>query len=173
MLPGHRTYFIVVLIFSLTIGFASAGSSVGSNPGLSSLPSSISWEGDSVLNGEDAGNYFDFPSESSSILDEAEAAGMVMYNTGVTVNNTTNSTSGESNVSSYQNVSANATDLLSGYASVADIIKAQDFEALQNYTSGIESSSAFSKSQTSTDSRSDRWDELFTEPQVISCGGCS
>lgn len=170
MKEGSRNLILILLFFSLTVGFVSAGSSVGSGPGLSSLPTSFSWEGDSVLNGDDAGDFFDFSSSTSSILDEAEAAGMVMYNTGVPESNVTNS---GNNTTVNKTANVNVTDSLSGYASVGDIIKDQDWDALQRYTSSVESTSEMPKSQLSQETRSNLWNTLFTEPQVISCGGCS
>lgn len=163
----------LLLIMFITIGFTSASSSVGSNPGLYTASSSSSWEGDSILNGEDAGSLFDSSSSVSSILDEAEAAGMVMYNTGVPVNDTPMNTTTNKTANATPIKKGNTTDTLSGYDSVGDIIRAQDWEALQRYTSSIDATSDIPPSKLSTiETQNERWDALFTEPQVISCGGC-
>ena len=167
MLSFNRIVILAVFLSSL-IGFVTAGSSVGSGPGLSSLPTSFEWEGDSVLNGEDAGGLFD--DSQSNLLDDADAAGMAMYSTsGIVLNNSTTLNQSQQNIT----VSGQKSDdLLSGYASVGDIIKAQDWVALQKYTSGINATSEIPDSTLSLENRNNNWNKLFTEPQVISCGGC-
>lgn len=157
----------ILLILVVSAGFASASSSTGSRPGLSSLPTSFAWEGDSILNGDNAGDFFDYAPSTS--LEGADSAGMVMYNTGVTVNNTT-STNITRNATPVKG--ANETDLLSGYASVGEMVKAQDWEALQRYTAGIKATTQISDPLLSLETQKSNWDKLFTDPVVMSCGGC-
>jgi len=163
-------FIIISVIFSgVIIGFASAGSSVGSNPGYGSLPTSFEWEGDKLLNGEDAGSMFEnTESKASKILDEAEAAGMVLYSTGASVNNSTSSNQTVTN----QTNTTEINDILSGYASVGDIIKAKDWAALDRYTTGIQANKEIEDSSLSLENRNNNWEALFTEPQVVSCGPC-
>ena len=172
MHSGYRIIVPILFLLSIIVGFVSAGSSTGTNPGFTSLPTSFSWEGDSVLNGEDAGIFSNESSSSDSALDAAEAAGMVMFNTGVSVNN---STVPKNTTKSTSAVNKSSSDGLSGYSSVGDIIKAQDWAALQRYTSSINATSAIPDSQLtlSNSNRQANWDALFKNPQVISCGGCS
>lgn len=160
---------ILTLVFfgsCFLVGFVTAGSSTGTNPGFGSLPTSFAWEGDKLLNGQDAGDMFD--DSLSHILDSAEAAGMVMYSTGASANNTT-----AENRTLNNTPTANVSDdMLSGYASVGDIIKAQDWAALQRYTAGINAASEIPDSALSPGNQNYNWDKLFTEPQAVSCGGC-
>jgi len=154
---------------SLFSGWALAASSAGSNPGFGSLPTSFEWEGDKILNGDDATSLFDEP--SSGNLDNMAGAGMVMYSTSGlpnnttainrTVNNTTTSVSG-------------TLDPLSGYASVGDIIRAQDWKALQRYTASINATSEIPDSSLSLEKRNNNWNTLIKDPEpvIISCGPC-
>lgn len=168
MLSLNRIIILAVFFYCI-IGFVNASSSVGSGPGLSSLPTSFEWEGDSVLNGDDAGSLFD--DSQSNLLDDAETAGMVMYSTsGIGVNNSTALNQSQKNTTTSD---PKQDDLLSGYASVGDIIKAQDWAALQRYTTGINATNEIPDSTLSLENRNNNWNKLFTEPQVISCGGCS
>lgn len=165
----NRFIACAIITISLLTGFACAASSAGSNPGFASLPTSFEWEGDKVLNGEDATSMFD--ESSSDILDELEGAGMVMSSTSGLGNNTTAVNRTVNNTTS---LVPGTDNHLSGYASVGDIIKAQDWAALQRYTSGINATSEIPDSSLSLGNRNNNWDKLFKDPEPvgISCGPC-
>lgn len=155
--------------FLLFSGLALAASSAGSNPGFGSLPTSFEWEGDKILNGGDATSLFDEP--SSENLDNLAEAGMVMYSTSGLTNNTTaiNRT-----VNNTTTAVSGANDPLSGYASVGDIIRAQDWAALQRYTASINATSEIPDSSLSLENRNNNWNKLIKDPEpvIISCGPC-
>jgi len=155
-----------VMLFS---GLALAASSAGSNPGFGSLPTSFEWEGDKILNGGDATSLFDEP--SSKNLDNLAEAGMVMYSTSGLTNNTTaiNRT-----VNNTTMAVSGANDPLSGYASVGDIIRAQDWAALERYTASINATSEIPDSSLSLENRNNNWNKLIKDPEpvIISCGPC-
>ena len=191
MVSCYRFITCVIIVLSLFSGLAYAASSTGSNPGFSSLPTSFEWEGDKVLNGEDVSTLF--VEIKTGKPDGLTGAGMVLYSTGGTGNGTTNAT----NVTDAANItdtpdSTNTTgtspadpavnnttspgsdpaDPLSGYASVGDIIKAQDWTALQRYTSGIKANSEIPDSLLSSGNQNNKWDSYFKDPQPVSCGPC-
>jgi len=155
-----------VMLFS---GLALAASSAGSNPGFGSLPTSFEWEGDKILNGGDATSLFDEP--SSKNLDNLAEAGMVMYSTSGLTNNTTaiNRT-----VNNTTMAVSGANDPLSGYASVGDIIRGQDWAALERYTASINATSEIPDSSLSLENRNNNWNKLIKDPEpvIISCGPC-
>lgn len=155
--------------FLLFSGLALAASSAGSNPGFGSLPTSFQWEGDKILNGGDATSLFDEP--SSGNLDNLAEAGMVMYSTSGLTNNTTaiNRT-----VNNTTTAVSGANDPLSGYASVGDIIRAQDWAALERYTASINATSEIPDSSLSLENRNNNWNKLIKDPEpvIISCGPC-
>lgn len=163
----YRFIVCTIITVSLLTGFACAASSAGSNPGFASLPTSFEWEGDKVLNDADATSMFE--ESSSDILDELAGAGMVMSSTSGLGNNTT---AVNRTVNNTTPLVPGTNDYLSGYASVGDIIKAQDWAALQRYTSGINATSEIPDSSLSQENRNNNWDALFKEPKVISCGPC-
>ncbi|NLV28501.1 MAG: hypothetical protein GXY48_15340 [Methanomicrobiales archaeon] len=159
----------VLLFFSLLIGTVSAGSSVGSSPGLITHPTFFSWHGDDILNSDSDDDIFD----ESLILqsDSSKGAGMVMHNTGIAVNNTTMANqsilSNQSQVNSTQ-----SNNLMSGYSSVGEMVKAQDWAALQRYTSGIKATEEIPDSLLSLENSNNNWEKYFKEPEVISCSPC-
>jgi hypothetical protein len=79
-----------------------------------------------------------------------------------------NVTSNSSNVSEF---STSGEDL-SGYASLGDIIKANDWVALEKYTKSVDATTPIEGSETpSSEALRGMWDSYFSQPQTysISC----
>ncbi|WP_143709385.1 hypothetical protein [Methanospirillum hungatei] len=164
----YRFIACAIMGIFLLIGFVNAASSAGTNPGFGSLPTSFEWEGDKILNGEDPTSLF--TETKNGILDELAGAGMVMNSTSGLGNNTTTANATVNKTSAVPGTN----DPLSGYASVGDIIRAQDWAALQRYTSSINATSEIPDSSLSLGNRNSNWDKLFKDPEPvgISCGPC-
>ena len=99
---------------------------------------------------------------------------MVMYNNGVPGVNSSLAINGTSNQTAINGTEEDG-DLLSGYASLGDIIKASDWKALEKYTNGIEADTPITDSEFVVRGDSNtRWDKKFKKPEnpTISCGPC-
>jgi hypothetical protein len=191
MVSCYQFITCVVVVLSLFSGLAYAASSTGSKPGFSSLPTSFEWEGDRVLNGVDVSTLFD--EIKTEMPDDLSGAGMVLYPAGGTGNGITNATNvtdafnltdtpgstnitgtsiADSAVNNTTSPGADPGDPRSGYTSVGDIIRAQDWTALQRYTSGIKANSEIPDSLLSFGNQNNKWDSYFKDPQPVSCGPC-
>lgn len=169
-----RSYYKLLICTLLCIAYTTsivlAGSSTGTSPGFNTIPTTFEWEGDKRLNGESTGSFFSDDLSS----DLTSGAGMVMYSTGGLATNNSTVMNGTSNQTAV-NETEEEEDLLSGYDSLGDIIKASDWAALDKYTNGIKADSPIADSDFVINSDSNtRWDKKFKKPEnpTISCGPC-
>lgn len=157
----------LVLLSSCVILVVSGSSSVG-NGGGASIPTTFEWEGDKILNGEDAGDLTSGTSGESQ--DTKESAGMIMFNTMGTSNQSSSMMQNSANKTATKSSSSDGN--LSGYASLGDIIRAGDWAALDTYQSSINATGDIPDSDFHLiGGRNYLWNK-YVQSQEVSCSGC-